>query len=129
VAQELDSNADGVLDADRLGGVTFSTSGQVSGAKTLVVEKNDNYTFALGDDGKTFKMTVTGKTFTVPARATVAFATGTFFNVDASLYETTVAVTSDTLISDGSKTKVKVGTVGTILLSGATTVTLTGNLV
>lgn len=109
-------------------GIAVSAADMVSGAGSLIVEKGASYGFALGDEGKTFKATAGSLTFTVPARASVAFASGMWFNVDASLYEVTIAVTSDTLISDGSKTKVKVGTIGTIFISSATADTLIGSL-
>ena len=77
---------------------------------TPQASKADNYTLVLADAGKDIFVTVTGKTITIPANASVAFQIGTGFTVtNESAVTTTIAITTDTLIlansaSTGSRT-------------------------
>jgi hypothetical protein len=77
---------------------------------TPQASKADNYTLVLADAGKDIFVTVTAKTITIPANASVAFQIGTGFTVtNESAVTTTIAITTDTLIlansaSTGSRT-------------------------
>ena len=109
------STDNAVLRADGTGGkttqssqVTISDTGIVSGAAGNQLDaKTDSYTLVLGDAGKTITLNkATAVTLTVPANASVAFPVGTIINIaQLGAGQVTVSVTSDTLRSSGSKTK------------------------
>ncbi len=64
-----------------------------------VTTMSDDYTTVLGDAGTCFNAgTISGKTLTIPANATVAYPVGTVFTVYKSTNDLTLAVTTDTLL-------------------------------
>lgn len=64
-----------------------------------VTAKTDNYTATLADANTCLNFgTASGKTFTIPANASVAFPVGTVFIVAKSTNALTLAVTTDTLL-------------------------------
>lgn len=91
---------------------TIATTAFVTDAGTKVTGINTQtgttYTLVLGDAGKTISMdNASSNTLTIPANASVAFAVGTRIDlVQLGAGQTTVAITSDTLVSRGSKFKI-----------------------
>jgi hypothetical protein len=71
-----------------------------------------NYTLVLGDAGKHIYVTATGRTITVPANSSVAFAIGTTVTiVNPASVSTSIAITSDIMYLAGA------GTTGTRTLA------------
>ena len=89
-------------------GITVADStNAVAGAGTAINTQTASYTLVLADAGKTIEMNVgSGNTLTIPAAGSVSFPIGTVINiVQVGAGQTTVAITSDTLVSSGSKVK------------------------
>lgn len=112
-------------------GVSIDSDSAVSGAGIVIVNKSDDYTFADGDQGKLFIMTVAAKTFTMPAQS----AGGSVFSIKDKIYmmnksggTCSVAVTTDSLDSDGSKTDIKDDCMAALIKTASAEWTLSGGL-
>lgn len=88
-------------------GVIISDTNEISGAGTKINTQVDDYELVLGDAGKTIEMNKgTACTLTIPANASVEFPVGTVINiVQYGAGQVSVAITTDTLVSSGSKRK------------------------
>jgi len=101
-----------------------TTTGKLLQASGIDVDDNDNvagagvqanaqtgttYTGVIGDAGKLITLSnASAITFTIPANASVAYPVGTVINlVQLGAGQVTVAITSDTLNSPDSRTKLK----------------------
>ena len=104
-------------------GVVIDDSNAVAGAGTQISTQIASYPLLLADAGKTIEMNVaSGNTLTIPANASVAFPIGTVINiVQVGAGQTTVAITSDTLVSSGSKFKLSGQYSGATLYKRAST--------
>jgi hypothetical protein len=98
---------------------------------TVLQTKTDNYTAVLADAGTVIDFGASsGKTFTIPANASVAFPIGTILIATKSgANALTIAITSDTLISLATPELAASGGVALFLKVAATTwVAISGNI-
>ena len=95
---------------------------------TVLQTKSDNYTAVLTDAGTCIDFgAASGKTFTIPANASVAFPIGTVIIVTGNAL--TLAITSDTLISPATPELAESGGAALLIKVAATTwVCVSGNL-
>jgi hypothetical protein len=90
-----------------------------------------NYTLVLGDAGKHIYVTATGRTITVPANSSVAFAIGTVVTVvNPASVSTSIAITTDTMYlaatgTTGTRTLAAYG-IATLLKLTSTTWIISG---
>jgi hypothetical protein len=112
-------------------GIIVGDDDSVKGAGTYIIDASDSRAFDSGDIGATVRMTGSGKTLTMPAQSGSGsvFSVNDFINILHDGASTlTIAVTTDTLISDGSKTKIKLGTIATLMKVASARWVLVGNL-
>jgi hypothetical protein len=90
-----------------------------------------NYTLVLGDAGKHIYVTATGRTITIPANSSVAFAIGTAVTiVNPASVSTSIAITTDTMYlaatgTTGTRTLAAYG-IATLLKLTSTTWIISG---
>lgn len=79
-----------------------------TGVDRAIDTKTSNYTLVIGDNGKTIVFnSTTSYTLTIPANASVAFPIGAEINIiRQGTGEVTIAITTDTLLSEGSKKRI-----------------------
>jgi hypothetical protein len=89
-------------------GVIIDDANRVYGAGQLAnIQTGTTYTIALSDAGKLITMNnAAASTLTIPANASVAFPIGTIISIlQLGAGQVTIAITSDTLYSNGNKFK------------------------
>jgi hypothetical protein len=96
---------------------------ELTSDNTVLQAKTDDYTAVLADAGTVIDFGASsGKTFTIPANASVAFPIGTMIIVTKSGANTlTIAITSDTLISLATPVLAASGGVAVFIKAAATT--------